>query len=127
VSINLNIDAQGGANDRLVIEFQTKLVPVIPSGTKVLNQAQIGSSTLPVQLSDDPSLGGTTDPTLTTITSAPAFRVLKTVQDITSGTSIVKAGDVLRYTIKVNNIGTKRHKCNTADLAPRIRPTSPMV
>jgi uncharacterized repeat protein (TIGR01451 family)/fimbrial isopeptide formation D2 family protein len=104
---NLNIDAQGGANDKLVIEFQAQLVPVITSGTKVLNQAQIGSSALPTQLSDDPSLGGATDPTLTTIASAPAFRVLKTVQDITSGSATVKAGDTLRYTIKVNNIGTE--------------------
>jgi uncharacterized repeat protein (TIGR01451 family)/fimbrial isopeptide formation D2 family protein len=103
----LNIDTQGGANDKLVIEFQARLVPAITNGTKVLNQAQVGSSTLPTQLSDDPSLGGATDPTLTTITSAPAFRILKTVQDITSGNSTVMAGDTLRYTITVKNIGTE--------------------
>jgi uncharacterized repeat protein (TIGR01451 family)/fimbrial isopeptide formation D2 family protein len=108
VSISsLNIDPQGGANDKLVIEFQAKLVPVITSGTAVLNQAQIGSSTLPTMASDDPSLPGTSDPTRTLITSAPAFRVLKTAQDITSNTSIVMAGDTLRYTITVKNIGTE--------------------
>ncbi len=53
---NLSIDPQGGGNDKLVIEFQATLVPVITSGSAVLNQAQIGSSTLPTQLSDDPSL-----------------------------------------------------------------------
>ncbi|MEJ2362738.1 MAG: SdrD B-like domain-containing protein [Gammaproteobacteria bacterium] len=104
---NLNIDVQGGANDTVVIEFQAKLAPAITSGTHVLNQAQIGSSTLPAQLSDDPTLDGTTDPTLTTITSMPAFRILKTVQDITSGTATVMAGDTLRYTITVKNIGTE--------------------
>jgi uncharacterized repeat protein (TIGR01451 family)/fimbrial isopeptide formation D2 family protein len=104
---NLNIDAQGGANDKLVVEFQARLKPVINSGARVLNQAQIGSPTLPTQLSDDPSISGTADPTLTIIVSAPVFRVLKSVTDITSGTSIVTAGDTLLYTVKVNNIGTE--------------------
>ena len=62
---------------------------------------------MPTQLSDDPSLPGTSDPTRTLIASAPAFRVLKTVQDMTSGTSTVMAGDTLRYTITVKNIGTE--------------------
>jgi len=100
---NLNIDAQGGANDKLVVEFTARLLPAINSGTKVLNQGQIGSSLS----SNDPSQGGTANPTQTTIVSAPVFRVQKTVQDLTSGTSTVTAGDTLRYTIKVNNIGSE--------------------
>jgi uncharacterized repeat protein (TIGR01451 family) len=104
---NLNIDAKGGANYKLTIEFQARLVPAIANGTKVLNQAQIGSTTLATQLSDDPSLGGTADPTQTIVISTPIMRVQKTVQDVTSGSSTVKAGDVLRYTIKVNNIGVE--------------------
>ena len=104
---NLSVAPQGQTGDTLVIQFQITLLPVINSGSLVLNQAQIGSSTLPTQLSDDPSITGTTNPTQTLITSAPAFRVLKTVQDITSGTSIVMAGDTLRYTITVKNIGTE--------------------
>jgi uncharacterized repeat protein (TIGR01451 family)/fimbrial isopeptide formation D2 family protein len=104
---NLNIDPMGGTNAKLVIVFEARLVPVITSGSVVLNQAQIGSSTLPTQLSDDPSLPGIADPTRATISSAPAFRVQKTAQDITSGTSTVMAGDTLRYTITVKNIGTE--------------------
>ncbi len=104
---NLSITPQGQTGDTLVIQFQATLVPVINSGSLVLNQAQIGSSTLPTQLSDDPSITGTPNPTQTLITSAPAFRVLKTVQDITSGTSTVMAGDTLRYTITVKNVGTE--------------------
>ncbi len=104
---NLSIDPQGGANDKLVIEFQAALTPVITSGAIVLNQAQTGSSILQTQLSDDPSITGTANPTQTLIASAPAFRVLKTVQDITSGASTVMAGDTLRYTITVKNIGTE--------------------
>jgi uncharacterized repeat protein (TIGR01451 family)/fimbrial isopeptide formation D2 family protein len=108
VSISgLSVGAQGSATATATIVFTAQLVPVINSGTVVLNQAQIGSSTLATQLSNDPSLSGTNNPTRTLIASAPAWRVLKTVQDVTSGTSVVMAGDVLRYTITVKNIGTE--------------------
>ncbi|MBI1920965.1 MAG: DUF11 domain-containing protein [Geobacter sp.] len=104
---NLSVAPQGQTGDTLDIQFQVTLAPVIDSGSLVLNQAQIGSPLLPTQLSDDPSVTGTADPTRTLITSAPAFQVLKTVQDITSGTATVMAGDTLRYTITVKNIGTE--------------------
>ncbi len=104
---NLNIAAMGGANNTLVVAYTARLLPAINSGTKVLNQGQVGSATLPSLSSNDPSEGGGANPTQTTIVSAPVFRVLKTVQDMTSGTSIVSAGDTLIYTIKVNNIGTE--------------------
>jgi len=104
---NLNIDAVGGANSTLVVVFTARLVPVINSGTKVLNQGQVTSSTLPALLSNDPSQGSGANPTLTTIVSAPILRVQKTVQDMTSVTTTVTAGDTLKYTIKVNNIGTE--------------------
>ena len=104
---NLSIAPQGQTGDTLDIEFQVTLAPVINSGSLVLNQAQIGSPLLPTQLSDDPSITGTVNPTQTLIKSAPAFQVLKTVQDITSGTATIMAGDTLRYTITVKNIGTE--------------------
>jgi len=104
---NLSIAPQGQTGDTLVIQFQATLAPVINSGSPVLNQAQIGSPLLPAQSSDDPSVTGTANPTRTLITSAPAFQVLKTVQDITSGTATVMAGDTLAYTITVKNIGTE--------------------
>jgi len=104
---NLSVAPQGEAGDTLVVEFQATLAPVIDSGSLVVNQAQIGSPLLPSQSSDDPSLAGTADPTRTLIASAPAFQVLKTVQDVTSGSSTVTAGDTLRYTITVKNTGTE--------------------
>jgi uncharacterized repeat protein (TIGR01451 family)/fimbrial isopeptide formation D2 family protein len=104
---NLSVPPQGQTGDTLVIQFQATLAPVINSGSLVLNQAQIGSPLMPTQLSDDPSITGSANPTQTLITSAPAFQVLKTVQDITSGTSTIMGGDTLRYTITVKNIGTE--------------------
>ena len=112
---NLNIAPQGQTGDKLVIQFQVTLAPVINSGSLVLNQAQIGSPLLPTQLSDDPSITGTANPTQTLITSAPAFQVLKTVQDITSGTATVMAGDTLRYTITVKN--DRHRECDGRDAA----------
>jgi len=104
---NLSVAPQGQTGDTLVVQFQVTLAPVIDSGSLVLNQAQIGSGILPTQLSDDPSLPGSADPTRTVIASAPAFQVLKTVQDVSSGSAAVMAGDILRYTITVQNIGTE--------------------
>jgi uncharacterized repeat protein (TIGR01451 family)/fimbrial isopeptide formation D2 family protein len=104
---NLSVAPQGQAGDSLVVQFQATLAPVINSGTLVLNQAQIGSNLMPTQSSDDPSIPGAVNPTQTLITSSPVFQVQKTVQDITSGTATVMAGDTLRYTITVKNTGNE--------------------
>ena len=104
---NLTVAPQGEAGDTLVVEFQATLAAVIDNGSLVANQAQIASPLLPSQLSDDPSVTGSADPTRTLIASAPAFQFQKTVQDLTSGTATVTAGDTLRYTITVKNDGTE--------------------
>src|SRR6185503_12041607 len=46
------------------------------------------------------------DPTRVQITSAPKFRVLKTSTYLGASTAILRAGDRMRYTITVKNIGT---------------------
>uniref|UniRef100_C6DZ14 Conserved repeat domain protein n=1 Tax=Geobacter sp. (strain M21) TaxID=443144 RepID=C6DZ14_GEOSM len=104
---NLTVAPQGEAGDTLAVEFQATLAPVIDNGSLVANQAQIASPLLPSQLSDDPALPGTADPTRTLIASAPKFQFRKTVEDLTSGTATVTAGDTLRYTITAINDGTE--------------------
>ncbi|WP_224983594.1 isopeptide-forming domain-containing fimbrial protein [Geomonas agri] len=104
---NLTVAPQGQAGDVLTVEFQATLAPVIDSGSLVQNQAQVASPLLPSQLSDDPSLPGTADPTRTVIASAPRFLLQKTVRDVTSGSATVTAGDTLRYSITVKNDGTE--------------------
>jgi uncharacterized repeat protein (TIGR01451 family) len=104
-----------GSDVQYQIQFDVTLDSNLTNGTTVRNQASLSGTDSNNKtwsgVSDDPyingkaTLGSTGDPTPVTINSAPALRVLKTVQDITSGTSAVKAGDTLRYTIKVNNIG----------------------
>ena len=49
---------------------------------------------------------GDEDPTRVQITSAPRFRVLKTSTYLGASTTVLRAGDRLRYTITIKNIGT---------------------
>src|SRR5262249_45613067 len=53
----------------------------------------------------DPNVAGDEDPTRVTISSAPLFRVQKISTDLTGDPNILLAGETLRYTITVKNIG----------------------
>ena len=108
---NLTLPASGGS---AVIEIEVTLVPVIDNGTLVLNQSQllIGSDVV-LAVSDDPNVDGAADPAISgdedptrvRITSAPVFRVLKTSTDLTGDPAVLLAGETLRYTITVGNVG----------------------
>lgn len=87
------------------ITFDVLLDPVITSGTVISNQAFANSPSTGALPSDDPNIGGTADPTPTLITSAPAFVVQKTSQDISGDPVVLLPGDTLRYTLTVKNIG----------------------
>ncbi len=95
---NLTLAAQGEAGDTVTIVFEATLAAVIDSGTTVLNQAQ---------LSGDNLIAATSNQTSTLISSAPAFEVWKTSQDLTGDPAELLAGDTLRYTITVKNIGNE--------------------
>mgnify|MGYP003341272444 CR=1 FL=1 len=97
------------AGATVTIEFTVQLAPAISNGTNVLNQAELFVAGVTVRRSDedDPTLTGTEDPTITVISSAPAFLVEKTSQDLTGDPTVLFAGDTLRYTITVKNIGTE--------------------
>jgi uncharacterized repeat protein (TIGR01451 family)/fimbrial isopeptide formation D2 family protein len=115
---NLNLSASDGAPggpDELLVSYEVTLLPVITNGTVVLNQAQLLGAGPPAINSDDPNVNGPDnpnvlgdeDPTQILITSAPAFQVQKTSQDLTGDPTVLFAGDTLRYTITVKNIGTE--------------------
>jgi uncharacterized repeat protein (TIGR01451 family) len=102
---NLSIGPQGTPDDRLVVEFDITLAPAIASGTVVLNQAELVSAS-PNQLpSDDLNVSGGTDPTETLIASAPRFQVRKISTYMTGDPTVLMAGETLRYTITIKNIG----------------------
>jgi uncharacterized repeat protein (TIGR01451 family)/fimbrial isopeptide formation D2 family protein len=95
---NLTLGAQGDPDDSLTIVFEATLASVIQSGTAVLNQAQ---------MSGDYLASVTSNETSTLITSTPAFEVWKTSQDVTGDPTELMAGDTLRYTITVKNVGNE--------------------
>jgi uncharacterized repeat protein (TIGR01451 family)/fimbrial isopeptide formation D2 family protein len=102
---SLIIGAQGEPNDIVLIVFDVSLTAVITSGTVVLNQAELNFAGPDPLLSDDPNLAGDTDPTETLITSAPLFEVQKISTYMTADPSVLMAGETLRYTLTIKNIG----------------------
>ncbi len=108
---NLTLAASGGS---LLVEFEVTLAPVIANGTDVLNQSQLTVNGVAAALSDDPNINGPADPdvlgdedpTRVTIVSSPAFVVQKVSTDLTGDPNVLLAGETLRYTITVKNVGT---------------------
>jgi len=105
----------GGQGTFVVIEYDVRLAPALPNQSYVQNQAQAYVGGIEVGRSDDPNIGATPpdplvlgdeDPTRVQITSAPKFRVLKTSTYLGASTTVLRAGDRMRYTITVKNIGT---------------------
>ena len=124
-----NTNANGGANGGGVVDIRNLSVPVggevliqfdvtlaapLQNGTVVTNQSALRLSDDSVfSLSDDPNVNGTSDPevagdedpTRVTIASSAFFRVQKISTDLTGDPNILLAGETLRYTITVQNIG----------------------
>ncbi|MGH9870033.1 MAG: hypothetical protein ACREAA_17950 [Candidatus Polarisedimenticolia bacterium] len=107
---NLNVPV----NVEIVIQFDITLASSLTNGTVVTNQSalRLSNGTL-LSMSDDPGVNGQADPlipgdedpTRVTILASPAFRVQKISTDLTGNPAVLLAGDTLRYTITVKNIG----------------------
>src|SRR5438034_6734225 len=101
---NLSLPVNGEA----LVQFDITLKSSIANGTVVTNQATLRLTNGAVFLfSDDPNVGGTLDPTRVTIvapTTAPALRVQK-ISTYLRDPNVLLAGDTLRYTTTVKNIG----------------------
>ena len=106
---NLNLPVNGEA----LIQFDITLKSAIANGTVATNQATVLVNGTVFALSDDPNVNGTADPnvagdedpTRVTIVSAASFRVQKISTDLTGDPNVLLAGETLRYTITVKNIG----------------------
>ncbi|HSC29541.1 MAG TPA: DUF11 domain-containing protein, partial [Vicinamibacterales bacterium] len=107
---NLDI-AVGG---EVLIQFDVTLLGSLDNGTVVTNQSELllsdGST---FALSDDPNVNGFADPLVTgdedptrvTIASSAFFLVQKTSADLTGDPNVLRAGETLRYTITIRNVG----------------------
>jgi len=107
---NLDIAAGG----EIVIQFDITLDPSLTNGTVVTNQSSLLlSNGTTFAVSDDPGVNGAADPTVpgdedptrVTIVSSPAFVIQKISTDLTGDPNVLLAGETLRYTITVRNIG----------------------
>jgi uncharacterized repeat protein (TIGR01451 family) len=124
-----NTDPNGGTNGaglldirnvsmppdaEVTIGFEIQLAPVVANGTDVINQSQLLDGGATVAESDDPNINGTAspdidgdeDPTRIRIQSAPDFQVEKVSSYVTGDPNVLMAGETLRYTITVKNVGT---------------------
>lgn len=98
----------------LLLEFDVALAPVIANGTVVANQSQLLVNDLPFVDSDDPGVNGPSDPndpndqdpTQVVIQSAPDFRIQKVSTYLDGDPAVLLAGERIRYTITVQNVGT---------------------
>jgi uncharacterized repeat protein (TIGR01451 family) len=102
-----------GQNESLIVEYDITLASVIANGTLATNQAQLLVDGAVVADSDDPSVNGQADsnvpddedPTQVRIDSAPLFQVEKVSAYVTGDPTVLLAGETLRYTITVKNVG----------------------
>jgi uncharacterized repeat protein (TIGR01451 family) len=105
------LDLDPGEN--LVIEFETRLAPVLANGSFVTNQSLLLKDGVTVAQSDDPTVNGQADPgvpddedpTRVQIRSAPRFDVYKISTYLDGDPAVLLAGERLRYTITVRNVG----------------------
>jgi uncharacterized repeat protein (TIGR01451 family) len=101
------------ADSEIYIQFDMALAAMIPDDTIVTNQAELFGA---VKLADsddpyvngqaNPAVAGDEDPTQVVIQAAPYFEVEKVSAYLTGDPAVLLAGETLRYTITVRNVGT---------------------
>lgn len=110
----ISINAPGDPAEQIsvgqtaVVIFRARVSSNIGSGVIIENQAALnfageGSGAANPVLSDDPSTPAADDPTRLTVGDEPALVVSKSAEDLNG--SPLSAGDRIRYTIDVSNVG----------------------
>ena len=111
----LSLSAFGAGQDTVTISFTMEVASVVVSGSIIQNQAFVSLPGFSPIASDDPNINGADDPLIfgdedttdTLLDAVPTFRVEKTSADLTDDPNILRAGETLRYTITVKNIGVE--------------------
>jgi len=104
----------------VTIIFDVTINNPFPSGVQqVSNTGTVSGSNFTVVNTDDPAFPGSSDPTVTPVTTTPIVTATKTaaLSSDLNGNGIGEAGDRLRYTITMTNGG------NTAALAVQFNDT----
>ena len=106
-----NLSAAAGAS--VLVEYDVTLIDPILAGVLATNQADLLIADVPFNPSDDPGVNGAADPfvagdedpTVVTVVGTPDFRVEKVSTDLDGDPALLLAGERLRYTITVVNVG----------------------
>jgi len=112
--LNISNLSIGGLGETLFIVFEVQLAPLIANDSIVFNQSEATFLGYPVAISDDPNINGAADPNVSgdedpteiLIQSAPSLLVEKISTYIDGDPNVLLAGETLRYTITVQNVGT---------------------
>jgi uncharacterized repeat protein (TIGR01451 family) len=92
----------------VTVSFTVAVDPVLPPEVDAIeNQGALTSTELAAVLTDDPALGGASDPTRTAVTAAPQL-VAEKVAELSvdgDGDGQVSPGDTLEYAVVVRNVG----------------------
>lgn len=107
---NLSLAAGGEAQ----VVFDVTLGAILPGGSIVANQASLSLDGAQFAVSDDPNVGGPADPavdgdedpTRVAIVSSAYFDIDKVSAYLGADPAVLLAGDRLRYTITIQNVGT---------------------
>lgn len=108
-------DITVAAGASVLLEFDVTLIATIPDGTLATDQAELWIADAPFGLSDDPGVNGAADPfvngdedpTVVTIDSMAELAVEKISAYIDGDPAILLAGERIRYTITVANVGSE--------------------
>lgn len=95
-------------DEPFVLTFQVTVSEELEAGATFANQAELTLSGLasgvqPPVSSDDPATDAQGDATRSVLSGGPVLEAVKSVEDLDGGS--VAAGDELRYTITVSNLG----------------------
>ena len=87
----------------VTVRVNATLLPVLPDGVQVRNQAAVELAVGGDSASDDPDTPALDDPTLFSVDSTPALALDKAVIDLNGG--LVQPGDRLRYALTLRATG----------------------
>ncbi len=107
-SVAVNVGTIPGNGGNVTITFDVTIDnPISGAVTTVSNQGSTSGANFTTFPTDDPAVGGTTDPTVTPLILTPIVAATKVDAIFTDGgtTGIADPGDVIRYTITVTNSG----------------------
>lgn len=95
-------------NASVTVRLRVQMKSVLPLGTvSIRNQGLVSSNERPDEPTDDPTTPAPHDPTETIVSTAPFLKVEKTYTMFNDldGNGQPSAGDILKYTVTVTNLG----------------------